>query len=418
MQETDVLVIGGGSVGVSSAYYLHKAGLGVTLVEQGEICAGSSHGNAGLIVPSHSIPLATPGAVKNGLKWMFDPESPFYIKPQLDWTFIKWLWQFRAASKAHKMHRAIPLIRDLSLQSLSLFEEINQMGRLDFDYQQKGLLLLYHDQHGLEEGCEEAQLLNKYGLETAIYTPDEVADLLPGITCSVVGGIHFIQDAHISPGKYVRNLSDYIAHEGVDVRPHTEVLGFDRSNGRINVVHTTRGPFKAKEIVLAAGSWSPVLSRMLDVTLPIQPGKGYSITVNRPSDWPEIPMVLSEAKVGVTPMGDTLRFAGTLELAGFDLSVNMRRVDAIMKAIPRYLPDIQINDQDILEIWRGLRPCSPDGLPFLGRSSGYQNLVVAAGHAMIGVSLGPVTGKIVADLITGQSLDIDISALAVGRFGS
>ena len=155
MQETDVLVIGGGSVGVSSAYYIHKAGLDVTLVELGDICAGSSHGNAGLIVPSHSIPLATPGAVKKGLKWMFDPESPFYIKPHLDWTFIKWLWQFRAASKTHKIHRAIPLIRDLSLQSLSLFEEIHQMSRLDFDYQKKGLLMLYHGQHGLDEGCEE-----------------------------------------------------------------------------------------------------------------------------------------------------------------------------------------------------------------------------------------------------------------------
>jgi D-amino-acid dehydrogenase len=418
MEDTDVLVIGGGAVGVSSAYYLHKAGLHVTLVDQGEICSGSSHGNAGLIVPSHSIPLAAPGVIEKGLKWMFNPESPFYIKPRFDLAFIKWLWQFWKASESNKMRQSIPLIRDLSLQSLSLFKEINEDGFIDFDFHQQGLLLLYKHHIGMTEGQEEADLLNEYGLITSSYSSEALTDLLPSLTHSSFGGIHFIQDAHISPGKYVRLLSEYLSKQGVRVCPHTEVMGFDQSKGQINGIHTTRGYFKAKEIVLSAGAWSPILSQMLSINLPIQPAKGYSITIKRPHDWPELPMVLSEAKVGVTPMGETLRFGGTLELAGFDLSINQRRVDAILNAIPQYFPGLRIKEDDILEIWRGLRPCSPDGLPFLGRSSKYKNLIVAAGHAMIGVSLGPITGKLVTDLICNHPIDIDISPLATDRFST
>ncbi len=418
MDKTDVLIIGGGAVGVCAAYYLREAGYGVTLVDRGEIGSGVSHGNMGLVVPSHSVPLAAPGVPVRGLKWMFNPDSPFYIKPRLDPSLIRWLWEFWKASSEGRMRRAIPLIRDLSLRSLSLFDELNGLDGVDFDYHQRGVLALYRTREGLEEGEEELHLLSSYGLEIDELTPDGISEALPGLELNVLGGLHFRQDAHLTPAKFVRSLADYVARRGVTVRPRTEVTGFTKEKGRIAAVHTTRGDIAAGEVVLTAGSWSAALGKLAGVPFPIQPAKGYSVTLRRPSGWPEMPFMLSESRVAVTPMGDTLRIGGTLELAGMDRSVNRRRVSAITSALSMYLPSFDVGSHEIVETWCGLRPCTPDGLPFLGRVPEVCNLVVAAGHAMIGVSLGPVTGKLVRQVIAGERTDVDLDLLAVDRFAA
>ena len=416
MEKTDVLIIGGGAVGVCAAYYLCESGRSVTLVDRGEIGSGASHGNMGLVVPSHSVPLAAPGVVAQGLKWMLRPDSPFYIKPRLDPVLIRWLWAFRKASSEGRMRRAIPLIRDMSLQSLSLFDGLDKLEGVEFDYHQRGVLALYRTPEGMEEGEEELHLLSSYGLEIDELTPDGLAEALPGLEPNALGGLRFRQDAHLTPGKFVRSLAAYLERQGVDVRTATEVTGFTKEKGRIAVAHTTRGDVAAGEVVLTAGSWSAALGRLAGVALPIQPAKGYSVTLRRPSGWPEQPFMLSESRVAVTPMGDTLRIGGTLELAGMDRSINRRRVAAILDAVPRYLPSFDIDAHEIVETWCGLRPCTPDGLPFLGRAPGISNLIVAAGHAMIGVSLGPVTGKLVRQVVAGERTDIDLDLLAVDRF--
>lgn len=428
MDKTDVLIIGGGAVGVCAAYYLREAGYDVTLVDRGEIGSGASHGNMGLVVPSHSVPLAAPGVVSQGLKWMFRPDSPFYIKPRLDPSLIRWLWAFWKASGEDRMRRAIPLIRGLSLCSLSLFDELNDLDGVDFDYHQRGVVGVYRTQEGLEEGEEERRLLSSYGLEIDALSPDGLAEALPGLELNALGGLHFRQDAHLTPGKFVRSLAAHIERLGVTLLTGAEVMGFTKEKDRIAVIHTTRGDIAAGEVVLTAGSWSAALGELAGVSLPIQPAKGYSVTLRRPSDWPEMPFMLSESRVAVTPMGNTLRIGGTLELAGMDHSINHRRVAAILNAIPRYLPSFDVGSHEILETWCGLRPCTPDGLPFLGRVPDVRNLVVAAGHAMIGVSLGPVTGKLVRRIIAGEradrevdidyDLDIDLELLAVDRFGN
>lgn len=418
MDKTDVLIIGGGAVGVCAAYYLREAGYGVTLVDRGEIGSGASHGNMGLVVPSHSVPLAAPGVPMRGLKWMFNPDSPFYIKPRLDPSLMRWLWEFWKASSEGRMRRAIPLIRDLSLRSLSLFDELNGLDGVDFDYHQRGVLAVYRTREGLEEGEEELRLLSSYGLEIDELTPDGISEALPGLELNALGGLHFRQDAHLTPAKFVRSLADYVARRGVTVRTRTEVTGFTKEKGRIAAVHTTRGDIAAGEVVLTAGSWSAALGKLAGVPLPIQPAKGYSVTLRRPSGWPEMPFMLSESRVAVTPMGDTLRIGGTLELAGMDRSVNRRRVSAISSALSMYLPSFDVGSHEIVETWCGLRPCTPDGLPFLGRVPEVCNLVVAAGHAMIGVSLGPVTGKLVRQVIAGERTDVDLDLLAVDRFAA
>lgn len=414
--ETEILVIGGGAIGICSAYYLSEQGRNVTVVEKGEICSGSSYGNAGMIVPSHSIPLAAPGMIFKGIKWMFNPESPFYIKPRFDLELFSWLWKFRRSCSQRHMHKAMPIIRDLNLASLQLFEELAAIGHLDFGFEKRGMLAAFNTKKGFEEGIKEARLMHEKGIEARIMNVDEIQELAQGIRTNAVGGVYYPQDANIIPQRFVCELAGYIERKGVNILTSTEVLGFKTSHRKVTTIRTTRGDISADEIVLAGGSWSSEIARDLKIRLLIQPAKGYSVTFKRPPTCPIIPFTMTEKKVILTPMGDTMRFAGTLELAGLDLSINMRRVQAILKSVPEYLPDIDPNSLDLIEIWRGLRPCTPDGLPFLGRPRNYDNLIVAAGHAMIGISLSPTTGKLVSHLAANEKPPIDLAALGVERF--
>lgn len=414
MIRTEVLVIGGGAVGVSAAYYLARTGRAVALLERGNICSGCSYGNAGLIVPSHSIPLAAPGVLWKGLKWMLDPESPFYIRPRLDPALIAWLWKFRGACTAAHMRHAMPILRDLSHASLGLFRDLAAIDGLDFGFCQHGLLAVFRTEHGRHEGVEEAHVLDGAGIPCKILDRDAARELEPTLSPEVVGAVFFPDDAHLTPDRFVTGLARVAERLGVRLRPSTEVLGFRTRGRRIEAVDTTRGEFQAAEVVLAAGSWSPELGRLLGLTLPIQPAKGYSLTYARPGRSPTLPLLLGEVKVGVTPMGETLRFAGTLELAGLDFSIDRRRVEAIRRGAARYLSGTQ-NLQPI-EIWRGLRPCTPDGLPIIGRSARVENLILATGHAMLGVSLAPISGKLVAQLVSGETPIVDLRPLAPDRF--
>jgi D-amino-acid dehydrogenase len=408
------LVIGGGVIGVCAAYYLARDGVTVTLVEKGDIAAGSSYGNAGLVVPSHSIPLAAPGVWWKGLRWMANPESPLYIKPRLDGELLRWLLRFRAACTERHLHRAVPLLRDLGYESRALYRELATVAGLDFGYRENGVLQVFRTEKGLAEGVHEAEVLTSAGILVRPLDAAAARALEPALAPSVVGAVLFADDAQLVPDAFVTGLAHVAEKLGVQVRRSTEVIGLRMARGRIVAVETTRGDLEADAIVLAAGSWSPDLVRPLGLRLPVQPAKGYSVTYRRPPAGPRIPLLLGEAKMAVTPMGDTLRFAGTLELAGLDLSINRRRVDALVRSARDYLAGA--DPLEVLEIWRGLRPCTPDGLPIVGRPAGLQNLLVATGHAMIGMSLGPVTGKLVAQLVSGERPSIDVAALSPDRF--
>ncbi len=413
--QTEILIIGGGSIGVCSAYFLNQAGHDVTLLDKDDICAGSSYGNAGLVVPSHSIPLSAPGVWLKGLKWMLNPESPFYIKPRLDKDLVSWLWKFKASCTAEHMHRATPLIREMSLASVQLFDEIAAIEGVDFDYEKRGHLIAYLTEKGLKDGEADARTLIKHGVETRLMDASDIKTLDPNIENKAIGGIFYPQDAHLTPHKFVKGLASHILQNGVAFES-TEVIGFESSDRQIRKVITTRGDIEAEQVVIATGSWSPQLGQELKLNLPIQPAKGYSVTFKRPQISPVIGASLAESKVAVTPMGDTLRFAGTLELAGLDFSINKRRVKAILNAVPRYMPELDPSKLEMLETWRGLRPCSPDGLPFLGRSRYYQNLIVAAGHAMIGISLGPITGSLVKQIARRETPSTDLTMMSPERF--
>jgi D-amino-acid dehydrogenase len=413
-QNYDIIIIGGGVIGLCVAYYLRQEGCRVALLEKGELGSGSSWANAGLIVPSHFIPLAAPGAIGQGLRWMFSPESPFYIKPRFDLALFDWLWQFRAACTQSHVNRAMPLLRDLHLASLELYQRLATL--LDFGFQTRGLLLLYKYEAGQHECQELVETAHQIELEAEMLTADQVQARLPGLDVQATGGAYFPRDAHLDPAQFVTQLGQYLRQQEVDLFTQTEAIGLTIANQKVTAVVTSQGQFTAAEVVLAGGAWSPGLVRSVGLKLPIQAAKGYSFTLPQPNYPLEIPLLFTDARIAVTPLPQGIRFAGTLELAGLNLSINFRRVQAIRRAIPAYLGQLNLTGLEQVETWAGLRPCTPDGLPVIGRTSNCSNLTVATGHAMLGISLAPITGQLVVQIITGQPPSVDVSALSLARF--
>ena len=413
-QQADVLVIGAGVIGVCSAYYLQQEGRRVVVLEKDEICSGSSFGNAGWLVPSHSVPLARPGAVLNGLRWMLRPESPFYIKPRLSRELITWLWRFRAAANERTVSQSLPVICELSQASLDLYEELVTREELDCYFERKGLISVYRTQQGLEEGVEEALLLREHGISSRELGSAEVADMEPAILTDIAGCVYYDGDAHLKPDSLVRGLAArFEAHGGV-IHTGTEVLGFELAGDTVVSVQTNKGAYHAEQVVLATGAWSPGVARELKLNLPVQPAKGYSITFDEPVNPPSTPVMLAEARVGVTPMGSVLRFAGTLELSGLNTDIDPRRVEAIRRAGERYLAtDVSASPQTV---WCGMRPLTPDNMPIIGAVDRPSNLIVATGHSMTGVTLGSATGKLVSQLVTKQDPLVDPAPFSPQRF--
>ena len=309
---------------------------------------------------------------------------------------------------------AMRVLLALSLASLELYSELVQIANLDFGLQHAGLLSLFLGEGDCHEGADQARLLREHGVRAVEMTAEEVHDLEPAVAPEVVGGIYFPGDAHITPSDFVVGLSKVITSLGARILTSTEVSGFETSGKRVTLVKTTRGVFHPVNVVLAAGAWSAALARQLRLRIPLQAGKGYSVTFERPEDSPKIPLLLGEAKCAVTPMGRTLRIAGTLEFGSLDGSINQGRVDCLLRALNRYV--VGMTNLRVWKAWAGLRPCTPDGMPVIDTADGLENLILATGHGMLGVSLGPVTGKIVSQLISGTTPAVDISELRVGRF--
>jgi len=410
-----IVICGAGIIGLCCARELRARGHAVTVVDRGPADRdGCSFGNAGMITPSHFVPLAAPGMVALGLKWMFDPKSPFYIRPRLDADLAAWGWRFMRASTAEHVERSAPVLRDLNLASRELY--VGLAAELpDFGLVTRGLLMLCREARTLDhEGAFEAQA-RELGVPAEVLDAAATARLDPGVRLSIAGSIYFPKDAHLDPARLIASLTPRLEAAGVNFLWNTEITGWRREGSKLAAALTTKGELAADEFVLAGGAWSPGLVRGLGLRLPMQAGKGYSLTLPKPRQLPHLCSIFTEARVAVTPMGGSLRIGGTMEVVGLDETIQPHRVQGIIESVPRYFPDFTPEDFAGIQPWRGLRPVTPDGLPYLGRFGAAPNLIAATGHAMMGLSLGPITGRLVAEIVAGEPPSIDLRLLDPDR---
>ena len=409
-------VVGGGIIGLCCAYSLARRGYAVTLIDRGAPAdANCSYGNAGLVVPSHLVPMAAPGVIGAGLKWMRDPHSPFAIKPRLAPDLALWGWHFWRASTRARVEAAAPLLMRLNMESRAAYERLDdELG--DFDFARAGLLMLFQTQAALDEEAHVAERARVLGMPAEILDAPALAQREPNVKIEALGAAFYPNDCHLSPHKLMVRLQDALEKMGAQMRWHTEVCNWKTDGQSVRAAVTAEGEIEADEWILCGGSWSPHTARALKLRLPVQAGKGYSVTLPHPRHQPSVPSILMEARVAVTPMGAALRVAGTMEIAGLDTSVSRNRVAGILRALPRYYPDFETRDFEDLEVWAGLRPCSSDGLPFVGRTRKFANLCIATGHAMMGLSLGPITGQMIAQIVDGETPPLADPLLSPDRY--
>lgn len=370
-----------------------------------------------MVVPSHFIPLAAPGMVRLGLRWMWNPESPFYIRPRCSWDLLTWLWQFNRSCTRKHVNRAAPLLRDLNLAGRQCFVELESDLSEGFGLVRNGLLMLCKTESSLREEIEVAEKAEQLGIEARVLNRFETSALDPGIEMDVRGSVFFPLDCHLSPNRLMASLEDALQRSGCRFLWNTDLKDFETRSNHIRAVKTTQGDVEGDEYVICGGSWSAQIVGRLGLKMPLQAGKGYSLTLANPSQQPGICSILKEARVAVTPMGSSLRFGGTMEIAGTDESLSPSRVRGIVRAIPEYFPAFSEQDFQDCRPWVGLRPCSPDGLPYLGRFKKWSNLSVCTGHGMMGLSLSMISGKLVSEIIAGQPHELaGIEQLAPDRF--
>jgi len=411
----DVLVIGAGAIGAAITLELVRQGASTVLLESGShVASGCSAGSAGLVCPSHSAPLANPGAVRDGLRWMFNSTSPFYLRPRP--SLLPWLLRFLVAATPARAATATEVLLGLTTSSLRLHREYAESG-IPTGYETHGILDVFERQETFD--AAKAKLTSKArqltGLPGQVMTPEEARELVPTLKPAIAGGILFAEEGHCDGRQFVEAVAGAAAAAGADVRVGQPVHELRRGGDKIVSVHAGPESFTPGTVVLAAGAWSRGLADQVGLRIPLEAGKGYHVDLEAmPSD-PRVPIFISEARVIATPLEGRLRLSGTLELSGLDTSINAKRAHAVRTAVERVLRSVE--GRASVETWSGLRPCAPDGLPIMGRSERISNLVLATGHAMMGVAMAPITGRLVAQLLANKETSLDLAPLSPDRFG-
>jgi D-amino-acid dehydrogenase len=408
------IVVGGGVVGAACAHYLAEADWRVTVLDRGRFGAGCSHANCGLVCPSHVLPLAGPGAITSALRTMVSRDAPLRVKPRLSRSLVRWLLAFARRCNRRDMVAAGRGIHALLTSSRALYDDLVR-GGLECEWEARGLLFVFHHRAGMEHYAATDELVRtEFGVPATPYYGDAVRDLEPALRAGLGGGWLYGSDAHLRPDRLMRSWRTLLERRGVTVREGCEVRGFARDGRRARAVTTAVGELAADAFVLAAGAWSPFLNEHLGCRLPIQPGKGYSVTTARPASCPTLPMIFEEHRVAVTPMQSGYRLGSMMEFVGYDDSIAPKRIGYLKRAAGLYLHEPA--GEPVEETWAGWRPMTPDGLPVVGPSPAMDNVLIAAGHNMLGLSMAPGTGRLVAELLDGRPPHIDPAPYSPRRF--
>jgi D-amino-acid dehydrogenase len=391
-RDPDVLVIGGGIAGLFCAYYLRLAGRSVVVADRGSVGGpqASSYGNTGFVGTQGATPFA----------------GPFDAIASQDDELRTWLSHFDRAREANAAARFAAL-HELKRRSLEILRTLCAAGGLASHFTPTGVVLACKTPQGLAK-------VNGSGVSLQALSAEELRALEPDVAFDVHGALYNEDAGFVHAPGFVREFAAVLRGLGVEIWEHAEVAGFETAGGEVTTVRTARGDVRPHETVIAAGAWSAMCARLLGLDLALQPVKGYSVTVKTPQHAPRRAVLLSEGHVAVAPLGDRLRFAGYMELAGWDVSVSPRGVDHILETVRSYLPGLETTE--VVEVWAGLRPSTPDGLPFLGRAPGYRNVTFACGHGHIGMGIAAAGGELIAQLLAGHRPDMELTPFAVDRF--
>ena len=415
-----VAVIGGGVIGAMSAWYLTEAGYRVTVVDRDQFGAACSHGNCGYICPSHILPLCQPGAITKTMRAMMKRNSPFAVKPRLSKGWMSWFWNFARSCNEKDMMETARGTHSLLQSSLGLYRSLVNDEGIDCEWQERGLLFVYDNAEDFEGYAKTDQMLRtEFGVGATSYDGDKVLELEPALKSGIAGAWHYEGDCHLRPDKLMAELRSRLTARGVTFMESTSVQGFESDSSGASSLRAVDGDgadvsLTADHFVVATGAMTPFLNEHLGLRVPIEPGKGYSITMPKPARMPVHPIIFEDSHVAVTPMETGYRIGSTMEFVGYNTTINKKRLGLLTAAAEKYLHDPF--GGAVTEQWFGWRPMTWDGRPIIDRSPAHKNVWIAAGHSMLGLSLATGTGRLVAELLGGGETHVDPTPFRASRF--
>jgi D-amino-acid dehydrogenase len=412
-----VTIVGAGIIGIGCAHYLRRAGFDVTVIDKGTIAGGCSHGNCGYICPSHVLPLTEPGAIRTALKSLLRPNDPFRVKPRLSIALWTWMWQFARRCNRGQMLSAGQHLKAILDSSMQEYRTLIASEGLDCEWTENGLLYVLRTDHGVQEFAATDRLLtDEFGVQATRLAGRDLPDFEPALKPGLAGAFHYPADVSVRPDRLNRSWSERLRKQGVRFLERCELHAVTKGEGRVTALETTHGPVTSEFVVFAAGALSSRLGSELNCRIPIEPGKGYSVTMRRPAICPRHPMLFPEHRVGVSPFQDGYRLGSMMEFAGFDTTIPAKRIQQLRDSAKPYL--LEPYTDEVEETWYGWRPMTWDSLPIIGRVPGLRNAYLATGHNMLGLTLAPVTGRLIAELLLDEPTHLDVSPFSPQRFAS
>jgi D-amino-acid dehydrogenase len=413
--ESTVVIIGGGVIGLSCAHYLHEAGFKVTVIDQNKMGSGSSYANCGYICPSHVLPLAEPGMVKTGLKSLLQPGAAFKIKPQLRFSLYKWLYRFSMRCNTKQMLESGNHLQAILNDSKKAYSDLFDKHPINAQWKTNGLFYVLKTSKGIDEFARSDNILEQnFGLKADYIDGCDLSNFDPSLKENLAGGFLYKNDASLEPAELIKNWVEYLENKGVEFIENCQLMEINKRGQKICSIKTNKQTIQAGHYVFATGAWSQQLSKELDCKIPVEPCKGYSVTIDKPEICPKTPMLFPEHRVGITPFDNSFRLGSMMEFSGHDKSIPDERIKQLYKSAEPYLNSNY--DRNNAIPWYGWRPMTWDSLPIIGQVPKIKNAMLATGHNMLGLTLAPATGKLIAELIVGKETTIDPKPYSPMRF--